>query len=36
LVRAILDGDPRAPRVLWDRYARLVYRILRRSLGQQE
>jgi RNA polymerase sigma-70 factor (ECF subfamily) len=35
LVRAILDGDPRAPRVLWDRHARLVYRILRRSLGQQ-
>jgi RNA polymerase sigma-70 factor (ECF subfamily) len=35
LVRAILDGDPRAPRILWDRYARLVYRILRRSLGQQ-
>jgi len=35
LVRAILDGDPRAPRVLWNRYARLVYRILRRSLGQQ-
>ena len=35
LVRAILDGDPRAPRVLWNRHARLVYRILRRSLGQQ-
>jgi RNA polymerase sigma-70 factor (ECF subfamily) len=35
LVRAIWDGDPRAPRVLWDRHARLVYRILRRSLGQQ-
>ncbi len=35
LVRAILDGDPRAPRVLWDRHTRLVYRILRRSLGQQ-
>ena len=35
LVHAILDGDPRAPRVLWDRHARLVYRILRRSLGQQ-
>jgi len=36
LVRAVLDGDPRAPRVLWDRHARLVYRILRRSLGQQD
>ena len=36
LVRAILGGDPRAPRVLWDRHARLVYRILRRSLGQQD
>jgi RNA polymerase sigma-70 factor (ECF subfamily) len=35
LVRAILNRDPRAPRILWDRYARLVYRILRRSLGQQ-
>jgi len=35
LVRAVLAGDPRAPRVLWDRHARLVYRILRRSLGQQ-
>jgi RNA polymerase sigma-70 factor (ECF subfamily) len=35
LVRAIWDGDPRAPRVLWDRHARMVYRILRRSLGQQ-
>jgi RNA polymerase sigma-70 factor (ECF subfamily) len=35
LVRAVLHGDPRAPRVLWDRHARLVYRILRRSLGQQ-
>ena len=35
LVHAILDGDPRAPRVLWNRHARLVYRILRRSLGQQ-
>jgi RNA polymerase sigma-70 factor (ECF subfamily) len=35
LVRATLDGDPRAPRVLWNRHARLVYRILRRSLGQQ-
>jgi RNA polymerase sigma-70 factor (ECF subfamily) len=36
LVRAIRDGDPRAPRVLWDRHARLVYRILRRSLGRQD
>ena len=36
LVAAIRDGDPRAPRVLWDRHARLVYRILRRSLGRQD
>jgi DNA-directed RNA polymerase specialized sigma24 family protein len=36
LVRAILAGDPRAPGVLWNRHARLVHRILRRSLGQQD
>jgi RNA polymerase sigma-70 factor (ECF subfamily) len=36
LVRAILAGDPRAPGALWDRHARLVHRILRRSLGQQD
>jgi RNA polymerase sigma-70 factor, ECF subfamily len=36
LVRAILAGDPRAPGALWDRHARLVHRILRRALGQQD
>jgi RNA polymerase sigma-70 factor (ECF subfamily) len=36
LVRATLAGDPRAPGALWDRHARLVHRILRRSLGQQD
>jgi RNA polymerase sigma-70 factor (ECF subfamily) len=33
LVRALKERDPRAPRVLWERYATTVYRILRRSLG---
>jgi RNA polymerase sigma-70 factor (ECF subfamily) len=36
LVRATLNGDPRAPSALWEKHARLVYRILRRSLGQQD
>jgi RNA polymerase sigma-70 factor (ECF subfamily) len=36
LVRATLAGDPRAPGALWDRHARLVHRILRRALGQQD
>jgi RNA polymerase sigma-70 factor (ECF subfamily) len=33
LVAAILSGDPRAPCLLWNRYADLVFRILRRTLG---
>jgi len=33
LVRAILRGDPRAPSVVWGRYAQLVRRIVRRALG---
>jgi RNA polymerase sigma-70 factor (ECF subfamily) len=32
-VAAILSGDPRAPCLLWNRYADLVLRILRRTLG---
>lgn len=33
LARALLDKDERAPRVAWGRFAPLVRRILRRSLG---
>jgi RNA polymerase sigma-70 factor (ECF subfamily) len=33
LVRALQDKDPRAARVLWERYATTVHRILRRALG---
>lgn len=33
LARAFLDGDERAPRVVWDRFSPMVRRILRRSLG---
>ena len=33
LVAALRARDPRAPRVLWERYATTVYRVLRRSLG---
>jgi RNA polymerase sigma-70 factor (ECF subfamily) len=33
LVAAILQGDPGAPRAVWERFAPLVRRIVRRSLG---
>lgn len=33
LVRALLDGDLQAPRLLWKRFSPLVYRVLKRSLG---
>jgi len=33
LVRALIAGERRAPRVLWRRFAPLVFRILRRTLG---
>jgi RNA polymerase sigma-70 factor (ECF subfamily) len=33
LVRALQERDPRAARVLWERYAATVYRVLRRALG---
>jgi RNA polymerase sigma-70 factor (ECF subfamily) len=33
LVRALQERDPRAPRVLWERYATTVHRLLRRALG---
>ena len=34
LVSALGAGDPRAPRVIWQRFVGLVYLILRRALGQ--
>src|SRR5262249_44722297 len=33
LARALIADDPRAPRVAWQRFAPMVHRILRRSLG---
>ncbi|HEX3597282.1 MAG TPA: sigma-70 family RNA polymerase sigma factor [Polyangiaceae bacterium] len=36
LVRAAVEGDPTAPGQIWDRYARLVRGVLRRSLGDDE
>ena len=33
LARAIVEGRPSAPGLVWDRYARLVHGILRRTLG---
>jgi RNA polymerase sigma-70 factor (ECF subfamily) len=33
LVRALVDRHPQAPRVLWQRFAPMVYRILKRALG---
>lgn len=33
LVRALLDHDPQAPRVLWNRFSPMVHRMLRRALG---
>jgi RNA polymerase sigma-70 factor (ECF subfamily) len=33
LVRALIAGEPDAPRALWRRFAPLVFRILRRTLG---
>jgi RNA polymerase sigma-70 factor (ECF subfamily) len=35
LVGALIAGDPRAPGVLWRRFAPMVFRILRRSLGSR-
>jgi RNA polymerase sigma-70 factor (ECF subfamily) len=36
LVRAAVEGDPGAPGLIWDRYARLVRGVVRRSLGEDE
>src|SRR6478735_1578960 len=33
LARALIARDPRAPRVLWQRYSPMVFRMLRRTLG---
>src|SRR5262245_19291889 len=33
LARALIARDPRAPRVLWHRFAPMVFRMLRRTLG---
>lgn len=33
LARALIAGDGRAPRIVWDRFGPTVYRILRRTFG---
>jgi RNA polymerase sigma-70 factor (ECF subfamily) len=33
LARALMANDPRAPRVAWQRFAPMVHRILKRTLG---
>jgi RNA polymerase sigma-70 factor, ECF subfamily len=33
LGRALIDGDPQAPRVVWQRFSPMVHRILKRALG---
>src|SRR4249920_2108942 len=33
LARALIARDPRAPRVLWQRFSPMVFRMLRRTLG---
>jgi RNA polymerase sigma-70 factor (ECF subfamily) len=36
LVAALVAGDPRAPGILWRRFAPMVFRMLRRTLGRNE
>lgn len=36
LVRALREGSPGAPELLWDRYASVVRGLLRRSLGPED
>jgi RNA polymerase sigma-70 factor (ECF subfamily) len=36
LLNALLTGQPEAPGVLWQRYAPMVFRILRRTLGPDD
>jgi RNA polymerase sigma-70 factor, ECF subfamily len=33
LVRVLREGDPRAPRLVWQRFAPMVHRVLRRTFG---
>jgi RNA polymerase sigma factor (sigma-70 family) len=33
VVRVLREGDPRAPRVVWQRFAPMVHRILKRAFG---
>jgi RNA polymerase sigma-70 factor (ECF subfamily) len=35
IVRVLREGDPRAPRVVWHRFAPMVHRILRRAFGPE-
>lgn len=35
IVRILLAGDPRAPRVVWQRFAPMVHRILKRAFGPE-
>ncbi len=35
VVRVLLEGDPRAPRVVWHRFAPMVHRILKRAFGPE-
>ena len=35
LARALMDGDPDAPRLAWNRFAPMVRRIVQRSLGPE-
>jgi RNA polymerase sigma-70 factor (ECF subfamily) len=35
VLRILLDGDPRAPRIVWHRFAPMVFRILKRAFGPE-
>jgi RNA polymerase sigma-70 factor, ECF subfamily len=35
VVRVLLEGDPKAPRVVWHRFAPMVHRILKRAFGPE-
>jgi RNA polymerase sigma-70 factor (ECF subfamily) len=35
LVAMLVDGDSRAPRIVWHRFAPMVYRMLRRAFGPE-
>ena len=36
LAQALIDGDPRAPPLVWARFSGVVRRIVQRALGQQQ